>query len=141
MLIRKETEYAILGLISMAKQRDQYIDVKALARAEKIPEALLAKVFQKMVVTGILESRVGPTGGFKLNKNPSEISLLNIIKAIQEPEVIKCFSGSAPYCKKPVCTLKKTIIKIEKFIENYLANTSLFEIIAEEIQLNLGKSN
>lgn len=141
MLIRKETEYAILGLISMAKNSDDFTDVKALAETENISETLLAKVFQKMAVAGILESKSGPAGGFKLTKNPSEISLLDIIRAIQEPEVLKCYSGSAPYCQKPVCSLRSTIQKMEKFIREYLANTSLFEIIAEEAQLKLSKSN
>ena len=128
MLIKKETEYALLGLIALS-QKECFHDVKVLAKNENISEALLSKAFQKLVRVDILESRIGPGGGFRLKKDPKEIALLEIIKAVQPSNILKCYGGKAPYCDKDGCPVKHTIGELEKHIEKFLSNTTLRRII------------
>lgn len=124
MLIKKETEYAILGLAALA-DKDSFVDVKAIAEKERIPEALLSKTFQKLVRAGVLESQQGPSGGFRLKKAPAQVSLLEIFEAVQGTKVMKCYEGDASYCPKASCVLRKTILKIEERLDGFLAETSL----------------
>lgn len=128
MLIKKETEYAILGLVALADE-DSFIDVKALAKRERISGALLSKAFQKLVKAEVLESQFGPSGGFRLRKTPEEVSLLEIFEAIQGTKMMKCYEGNASYCPKAKCVLRKTILKIEKRLDIFLAETSLKAVI------------
>ncbi len=134
MLITKETEYAFLGLIALAnKQEDVFYDVRALAQELSLPLSLLPKIFQKLAAVDIVESKFGPNGGFRLTRNPKEISLWQIFNAVQIPSVLKCYSGKATYCSGSDCPLKKVVSKIEVFLEQFLANTSLFELIDNKI--------
>lgn len=130
MLIKKETEYAILGLLALSKEgSEDFFDVKILAKEQNLSETLLSKIFQKLVIVNIVESKVGPGGGFRLAKSPKEINLWEIFSAVQVPNVLKCYSGKAPYCLKKPCPLNHTLLKIENFLKEYLTNTTLFELI------------
>lgn len=130
MLIKKETEYAILCLISLAKKdSDNFYDIKELARDLHLSETLIPKIFQKLAASSIVESKFGPNGGFRLIKNPKEISLWAIFNAVQVPNVLKCYSGKEAYCQGSVCPLRNTVLKIEKYLKEFLVNTTLFELI------------
>ena len=129
MLIKKETEYAVLGLIELSKSGESFRDAKDLAREKKISESLLPKIFQRLANAQILESRLGPNGGFRLAKNPSDLSLLEVIRAVQPANIIKCSDGRAPYCPEETCPFRVTIGKMEKFIDEFLGNTTLAELI------------
>lgn len=128
MLIKKETEYAILGLAALAKE-DGFVDVKVLAKKEHISGALLSKAFQKLVKAEILESQLGPNGGFRLKKVPERISLLEILGAIQGTKVMKCYEGDASYCPKANCVLRMKIIEIEGVLNKFLEKTTLAKIM------------
>lgn len=130
MLIKKETEYAVLGLILLAKKNDDdFHDIKGLAEKNNLSLTLLPKVFQKLAAADIVESKLGPSGGFRLFRDPKEISLWEIFHAVQMPNVLKCYAGKAEYCPESICPLKNTFFKIEKYIEEFLKNTTLFELI------------
>lgn len=127
MLIKKETEYAILGIISLAKCRKR-LDIKALAKKESISNSLLSKVFQKLARAGIVESKLGPSGGFQLAKKPNDVNLLEIIKAVQDISLLKCYSGKAPYCPKKYCPLRGISSLIEDQIYKFLTTINLNQL-------------
>ncbi len=129
MLIKKETEYAVLGLILLdQKNNNDFYDIKVFAKEHNLSETLLPKVFQKLAVADIVESRLGPGGGFRLHKDPKEITLWAIFEAVQMPNVLKCYMGKTSYCLKPVCPLRSTVLKVEQFLEKFLENTTLFSL-------------
>ena len=129
MLIKKETEYAMLGLIGLSKSGESFRDAKVVAKDCSISESLMAKIFQRLANAGILESRLGPNGGFRLSRDPSEITLFEVIRAVQPANIIKCADGRAPYCPKETCLFRQAVSKMEKFINEFLTNTTLTEII------------
>jgi len=129
MLIKKETEYAMLGLIELSKSGENFRDAKVLARERSISESLMAKIFQRLASAGVVESRLGPNGGFRLARDPSEINLYEVIRAVQSANIIKCADGRAPYCPKETCLFRQTVAKMEGFINEFLENTTLTSII------------
>lgn len=129
MLIKKETEYATFGLMELARYGDKFMDVRVIAKREKISPQLLSKVFQKLNKAKLIESKVGPNGGFRLRKEPEHIRLLEIMEAVQQKNVIKCFAGAADYCKKPNCPFKKVTKEIENNLDNQLSKISLKSLI------------
>jgi len=133
MFIKKETEYAILGLIALAKDQQNYHDVKTVAKNHGISPTLLAKIFQKLTKSSILVSKLGPSGGSKLALLPKEVTLLNIIQSTQGTDIIKCYSGKSPYCPESNCPLKKTLQKVESDLHNSFKNITLSQLIKEEI--------
>jgi len=88
MIISYSVEYAVLGLIYLAKNSGRTIKISEIAEQENIPAPFLQKVFQKLSKAKLVEASVGPQGGFVLAKPANKITLKNIIFVI-EPAIEK----------------------------------------------------
>jgi len=83
MLYSKPCEYAIRALAFMARRGDQKpAQGQEIAVAEKIPGPVLGKILQDLVRKGLLESRRGPGGGFRLARRAELITLRDVVAAI-----------------------------------------------------------
>jgi len=133
MFIKKETEYAILGLVALAKDQQNFHEVKTVARNHGISPTLLAKIFQKLAKSNIIVSKLGPNGGSKLVLSPKDVSLLDVIQSIQGIKIIKCYSGKSPYCPEKSCPLKKALTKVELNIVDSFNSINLSQLVSKEI--------
>ena len=89
MIYSRSAEYAIRAFVHLAQvQEGKYAMVKNIAEQEDIPAHFLAKILQQLARKGLLRSSKGPTGGFALRVEPTEIRLLDIVEALD---------GLAPY--------------------------------------------
>jgi Rrf2 family protein len=68
-----------------ALPEDQALPASRLAEYHDVPPAYLAKALQAMAAAGIVESRPGPSGGYRLARPPMEITLLEIVQAVDGP--------------------------------------------------------
>jgi Rrf2 family protein len=98
MLITRETDYAVRTVLYLARDRDRTANVTEVAHAMHIPKSFLAKVLQRLVRHHILSSMRGVGGGFRLAKKPSEISLLDIMEAVQGPAAINVCAIDSKRC-------------------------------------------
>jgi Rrf2 family protein len=81
--------------------------VRTLASQENIPYQLACKLMQRLHNGKIVESCMGPKGGFQLRREPSKISLLEIIEVIQGPiRLNRCLLG------RNVCVRQKSSIRL-----------------------------
>lgn len=79
-----KTEYALVSMIYMAKEYGQrWVTIKELAQQEKYPVPYLEKIVQSLRQNHLVLSHQGVQGGYGLAKPPAEISLKNIIEAIE----------------------------------------------------------
>lgn len=87
--ISRKTEYAIRGLIYLAKQpRDQFVMIKEITKATKTSPIFLVKIFQGLSNANLLISSRGAVGGFKLSKKPEHITLRDILEATEGPVIM-----------------------------------------------------
>ncbi len=84
MKLSKNVEYGIIALTYLAENKSDSVSVKRIANETEIPEALLAKIFQNFVRTGILNSFQGKKGGYKLSLKPNKITLADIMQSLSE---------------------------------------------------------
>ena len=92
-LIRRDTDYALRLAAKMAKEYagGKALSARAMAQENRVSYPLTCKLLQKMVQAGIVESTMGPKGGFRLAHEPAEIALADIVEAVQGPiSVNKC---------------------------------------------------
>lgn len=84
MQLTRGGEYAIRGMINLARQpRGRKVMTGEIARAAEVPVSFLAKVLQILARSGIVESYRGTGGGFSLLKPAGEITLRQIIEAVE----------------------------------------------------------
>ncbi len=91
--IPARVDYAVRALLALAESEGQ-ATVDELARAQALPAKFLGAIMNDMRRSGLVESRRGWEGGYRLARNLSELSLLQVIAALDEPLVE--VRGSAP---------------------------------------------
>ncbi len=84
--LSKGAEYAIRGVLHLTLQpRGKVTFIDEIAAAQGVPKAYLAKIFQFLSKKGFLKSTRGAGGGFMLARDPGEITLLDVIEAMEGP--------------------------------------------------------
>ncbi|RLB73416.1 MAG: Rrf2 family transcriptional regulator [Deltaproteobacteria bacterium] len=82
MVITRATEYAVRAVIFLAQQpKDSIVLKKDICRTQDVTPAFLTKIFQPLIKAGVVNSQRGVGGGFLLAKDPSEITMLDILEA------------------------------------------------------------
>src|SRR6266446_68653 len=86
MKLTRASSYALYAVVHMANQKNNRPTPSHLvARARKIPERFLLKVLKPLVSARILHSVKGPNGGYRLARAPAQITLLEILEAVDGP--------------------------------------------------------
>jgi len=108
--------------------------IKEIADSLDIPVHFLAKILQNLSKSGILVSHKGPNGGFALAKPASEISLMQVVTAIDGWDfVTKCVVGFPECSDDNPCPLHHYWGKIRTEIQKMLMNESIAEIAKETV--------
>jgi len=86
LIITRATEYAIRAVLYMATQPPGEIVYKRdICKAQEVTPAFLTKILQPLIKEGIVGSQRGVGGGFFLTRDPSEITLLDVVKTQEGP--------------------------------------------------------
>jgi len=86
MQITKQADYAVRAVLYLAGLSDgRRAPTSQIARDQRIPPSFLAKIVSQLSVAGMVQTSRGARGGVTLARDPSEISLLEVIEAIDGP--------------------------------------------------------
>ncbi|HPJ25730.1 MAG TPA: Rrf2 family transcriptional regulator [Synergistaceae bacterium] len=121
------SEAASLGLHGMALLacREERVSIKEMAEILEVSEAHLAKVFQRLVKSGLVISHRGPGGGFDLAFSPEEISLMDIYEALEGPLEMETCLLHRSECPFGKCFLGKPLREIEALLISFFRETKL----------------
>lgn len=132
MLITKASEYAILSLIVISKEKKP-IRSESLAKQLSIPKSFLAKILQSLAKAKILTSFKGINGGFSLAREAKDISMIDIMSAVEgkNPAVFECSpsENDCPSDKANICSIWPFLNNLQKKIDNFLAELTLADIL------------
>lgn len=104
----RSTEYAIRALTYLAihQEGDQFHLAREMSEVLGIPAPFLGKILQPLVMRGILESQRGRNGGFRLCKEPEEVTLMHIADSQELVyEKRQCFLGQAECSDERACPM------------------------------------
>lgn len=95
----KKCEYGIQAILYMAtKGEDCICPAENISNKLNIPKEFISKILQSLTASGIVESKKGKSGGFKLAKNSSHIKLIDIVEAIDGLERFNSCVLGFPNC-------------------------------------------
>lgn len=124
MHINRKSEYAIFALSYIAAEpRGTYVPVTDIVRRAGVPRALLLKILHHLVKQGILESRSGAHGGYKLAKDPAHVTLLEILNQFEKRAAI----NSCATCGAR-CSLAATWFGVQKDIDRIFRKITLKQL-------------
>jgi Rrf2 family protein len=121
------SEAALIGLHSMVliARSGATVNVDKIAENTGSSRHHVAKILQRMVKEGFLESHRGPSGGFFLSRDPRQITLLDIYEAIEgKIRITGCQSGN-PVCPFSKCILGNVVTEMTLLFRDHLGSTTL----------------
>jgi len=132
--LSKKTEYALIAARYMAtKHQKNFVTAKEIAEDNKISFELVSKVLQTLVKNNLIVSLQGSEGGYILNRNPLEISLLDLIKAVEpDYQLTDCLKDDASIndCSLiDCCKIRDPLFEVQKKIDEVFNSTKLAQII------------
>ena len=136
--LTKKADYSLIALKHFAAVRSSNgsgagaLSAKELADSSGIPLPLLSKLLQKLGKTGFLTSECGTNGGYRLARDPRDISALQVIRAIDGPIVLaNCFTSATACGHADRCTIKKPLRRIHEGILRLLASVSIEDMLRD----------
>lgn len=83
--ISQKLDYASRALVHLARKHDgeSVVRTDSIAQSEAIPSSFLAQILHELKRSGLATSRRGKTGGWRLTKSPSQITLLEVVEALE----------------------------------------------------------
>lgn len=116
MQINKQTDYAIRTIIALShKPFDTIVMTKDIAVEQDIPVSFLQKVIQTLSKTGLIITVRGSRGGIKLTKSPDEITLRQVVEAMEGPIFLnRCLVRKGECSRDHLCLAHKAWEKAQK---------------------------
>ena len=127
MRLTRKVCYGIRALHYIAGQSaGKYCSVDEIGRAQEIPCRFLAKMVQDLVRAGLLASRRGQDGGLRLARPACEITILDVMCALEGPMAVSECLGPHPTCAWiETCRVREVWKEMQTMIQSYLESTSL----------------
>ncbi len=131
-MFSQTTQYAIRAVVMLAyHQESGPVGNGVLAENAKIPPSYLAKILQGLVKTGVVASRRGAKGGFTLSKGPEEITLLDVVNAVEPiPRIEGCPLGLDSHAHT-LCPVHARLDEAMAQVEAVLSSATIAELLSD----------
>lgn len=125
------SEAALIGLHSMVliARSGTTVNVDKIAEDTGSSRHHVAKILQRLVKEGFLESHRGPSGGFFLTRDPKQITMLEIYETIEGKIRITGCQSANPVCPFPRCILGNIVTEMTILFRDHLGSTTLFDML------------
>lgn len=130
MRISMKTDYGLIALKYMAAQQGNgLVNAKELATRFHLPPNLLAKILQSLSQSGIIEAQKGSGGGYRIVRNPRDVTLTEIFESIEGPvHMIVCTSENGNCSVEDSCTIRNGLVTLERKFAEFFDSVTLADI-------------
>jgi Rrf2 family protein len=130
MQITRQADYATRAILYLARAgKDQRVATSQVAKEQHIPPSFLAKIISQLSVAGLLHTSRGAHGGISLARDPEQISLLEVIEAIDGPIQLNiCVEQQGVCMFEEACPLRPVWHDAQDELVTKLRNTSFAQL-------------
>jgi len=138
-VLRRNTDYALRMMVNLASHfNGEFISARQLASEGNFSYQLGCKILQKLHNAKLVKSNMGPKGGFALSRKPSEITLMEIIIALQGGiRLNRCLLGGEGCEFEPECEINTKLACLQLYIDGYLGGITLEEILRNRSKIKV----
>jgi Rrf2 family protein len=131
--LTKKADYGLMAMKHLAERGDDgACSAKDVADAYGIPQEALAKILQRLVKAGLLQSQHGANGGYTLAREANKISAFEVIRAIDGPLFItSCITVRGECGQSGRCTIREPLRRVNESIEQVLRRITISEMKEE----------
>ena len=130
-MLSQTTEYALRIVVQLASQGAEPVTIPELARTTRIPSGYLAKVLRQLSRAGLVHSQRGPNGGSVLLRPPEELTVLDVVQAVDPLKRIEvCPLGLRGHGAN-LCPLHRRLDQAVATVETAFRNSSVADLLAD----------
>ena len=130
-MLSQTVEYALRAMVYLAASDDDPQPTEQIAEKTKVPAPYLAKVLQNLTRKGLVRSQRGVRGGFLLARRPDDITILDVVNAVEPIQRIKtCPLGLKSHGVR-LCPLHFRMDRALAMVEEAFRESTLAEVLAE----------
>ena len=134
MRLSAKADYALRASLELASLGDGHVKAEALARAQAIPLRFLEQILLDLKHAGLVASQRGAEGGYWLARPPEEITLADVIRAVEGP--LANVRGVRPEeleYEGPANALREVFVALRANIRAVLEEVTLADVAAGEL--------
>ncbi|EJC75802.1 rrf2 family protein, putative transcriptional regulator [Rhizobium leguminosarum bv. trifolii WSM2012] len=152
MILKSQVEWALHCCAILAGLPEgRYLSTKALAELHGLPKEYLSKALQSLSQASLVDTTLGPSGGYRLARSASEINFLDIVEAVEgKARSFTCTSirennpcRPAGYCDSKPCAVARIMWEADEAWRDTLRRVRLSDlvgILSEEVRPDLWQS-
>jgi Rrf2 family protein len=128
--LSKKADYALMAMKHLAQKRDTCSSsAREIAEQYDIPIELMAKVLQRLVRRGLLASQQGTRGGYQLARLATQISVADVIEAIDGPVTVTACTTEEGQCEQfAKCNVRDPLWRVRERILTALGECTIAEL-------------
>jgi Rrf2 family protein len=126
--ISEATSLALHSMVLIAEKDEGYASAKEIVKYFPASQNHLAKILQRLSKAGLINALRGPSGGYTLAKNKTDISLLDVYEAVEGPFRTGACPLGREVCPFKSCIFSGILTKANSDVKEYLRNKKLSEV-------------
>ncbi len=133
MQITRQADYAVRAVLYLSRMgSDQRTATSTVAQEQRIPPSFLAKIISQLSIAGLLHTSRGARGGVTLAREPKEITLLEVIEAIDGPiQLNECVGDNGSCTFDNDCPLRPVWCDAQDDLVKRLRTTNFETLMAQ----------
>ena len=136
--ITRLTDYGVLLMTQFATEPTGLRNAAELAARANVPMPTVSKILKMLMKHGLLESIRGAGGGYRLTRRPEDVSVQDIIVALEGPIALTECNLRASNCEqRPHCTVSRSWQRINRAFRLALADITLADMARSDFQPEL----
>lgn len=124
-------EYALRAVIHLAHEAPAARTTAQIAEATRVPKDYLSKILQGLAKKGIVQTQRGVGGGVSLAKKPEELTILDVVNAVDPIKRLTTCPLNLPSHGTNLCPLHKRMDTAMATVEAAFRNSTLAEVLAD----------
>lgn len=130
--VTRRCDYACRILRAAYRSGESYVSVSDIAEQEGIPYAFARSIQHDLVKGGLIKTVRGARGGLALNCDPTAVTLLEVLEAVQGPVSISLCVMDPAYCEKQEgCAYNKLWQGADQLLNAYFGSITLQDLIEQ----------
>lgn len=131
MQITRQADYAVRAVLHLARMGNtERAATSTVAKEQNIPPSFLAKIISQLSIAGLLHTSRGARGGVTLARDPQEITLLEVVEAIDGPiQLNECVGSDGACTFDDNCPIKPVWCSAQEELVQRLRNTNFADLL------------
>jgi len=133
MQITRQADYAVRAVLHLARTGNKERSATStIAKEQNIPPSFLAKIISQLSIAGLLHTSRGARGGVTLAREPGDITLLEVVEAIDGPiQLNECVGNSAACTFDENCPIKPVWCDAQDELVGRLKRTNFAQMLPQ----------